>query len=97
MNDLPVLGQVALGYSPMIDRHKAITALRLTVFPVRPDTMPDVDALLAALDAPGVQGLAHVPACAAVLVKGSRFMRMEQVVQALVAQASTVEGKPHAA
>jgi EAL and modified HD-GYP domain-containing signal transduction protein len=49
MTDSSVLGQVALGYSPMIDRHKAITALRLTVFPVRPDVLPDVPALLAAL------------------------------------------------
>ena len=49
MTDPSVLGQVALGYSPMIDRHKAITALRLTVFPLRPDARPDVPALLAAL------------------------------------------------
>ena len=49
MTDHTVLGQVALGYSPMIDRHKAITALRLTVFPVRADSLPDVHALLAAL------------------------------------------------
>ena len=47
--DLPVLGQVAFGYSPMIDRHKAITALRLTVFPIRPDVQPDAADLLAAL------------------------------------------------
>jgi UDP-N-acetylmuramoyl-tripeptide--D-alanyl-D-alanine ligase len=39
----------------------------------------DVPALLAALPA-------HEPAAASVLVKGSRFMRMERVVQALVAQ-----------
>ncbi len=51
MSDPSVLGQVALGYSPMIDRHKAITALRLTVFPIRPDVLPDVAALLAALAA----------------------------------------------
>ena len=51
MSDSSVLGQVALGYSPMIDRHKAITALRLTVFPVRPDAVPDAHALLAALAA----------------------------------------------
>jgi EAL and modified HD-GYP domain-containing signal transduction protein len=51
MTDSPVLGQVALGYSPMIDRHKAITALRLTVFPVRPDAQPDAIELLAALAA----------------------------------------------
>jgi len=49
MTDHPVLGQVALGYSPMIDRHKAITALRLTVFPIRPDAQPDATELLAAL------------------------------------------------
>lgn len=49
MTDHTVLGQVALGYSPMIDRHKAITALRLTVFPVRADSLADVHALLAAL------------------------------------------------
>ena len=51
MTDLSVLGQVALGYSPMIDRHKAITALRLTVFPIRPEVQPDAQALLAALAA----------------------------------------------
>ncbi|OYU85288.1 MAG: histidine kinase, partial [Burkholderiales bacterium PBB5] len=33
----------------MIDRHKAITALRLTVFPVRPEAQPDVGELVAAL------------------------------------------------
>ncbi len=49
MNDHPVLGQLAFGYSPMIDRHKAITALRLTVFPLRPEAAPDAQALLAAL------------------------------------------------
>ena len=26
----PILGQVALGYSPMIDRHRAVIATRLT-------------------------------------------------------------------
>ena len=49
MTDFPVLGQVALGYSPMIDRHKVVTALRLTIFPIRPEVQPDVDQLLAAL------------------------------------------------
>ena len=49
MNDFPVLGQVALGYSPMIDRHKVVTALRLTIFPIRPEVLPDVGELLAAL------------------------------------------------
>ena len=49
MTDFPVLGQVALGYSPMIDRHKVVTALRLTIFPIRPEVRPDVGDLLAAL------------------------------------------------
>ena len=49
MTDHPVLAQVALGYSPMIDRHRLITALRLTVFPIRPDAEPDAAELLAAL------------------------------------------------
>jgi UDP-N-acetylmuramoyl-tripeptide--D-alanyl-D-alanine ligase len=40
----------------------------------------DTQALLAALAAPGGEAL---PAAASVLVKGSRFMRMERVVQAL--------------
>jgi len=37
MNEHPILGQVVLGYSPMIDRQRTVTATRLTVFPVRPD------------------------------------------------------------
>jgi EAL and modified HD-GYP domain-containing signal transduction protein len=49
MNDHPVLGQVVLGYSPMVDRHRAITAARLTVFPSRPDSPPDASALLEAV------------------------------------------------
>ena len=58
MTDHPVLGQVALGYSPMIDRHRAITALRLTVFPARADLAPDAGALLALLQTqwPAVNG-----------------------------------------
>ena len=50
MQTHPVLGHVALGYSPMIDRQRAVIATRLTVFPERPDAAPDARALLAALD-----------------------------------------------
>jgi len=50
MRDHPVLGQVALGYSPMIDRQRNVVATRLTVFPDRPDATPDAAALLAALE-----------------------------------------------
>jgi EAL and modified HD-GYP domain-containing signal transduction protein len=49
MQDHPVLGQVALGYSPLIDRQRAVVATRLTVFPERPDAAPSAPALLAAL------------------------------------------------
>ncbi len=49
MTSHPVLGQVALGYSPMIDRHRAVTALRLTVFPARPEATPKAGDLLAAM------------------------------------------------
>jgi UDP-N-acetylmuramoyl-tripeptide--D-alanyl-D-alanine ligase len=55
-------------------------------------------ALIAAL--PGAQAAAHAdaPAAASIVVKGSRFMRMEQVVAALKAQpAASAERAPHAA
>jgi c-di-GMP phosphodiesterase len=50
MPDHPVLSHVLLGYSPMIDRQRAVIATRLTIFPERPDAVPDVAALLAALE-----------------------------------------------
>ena len=49
MNDHPVLGQVVLGYAPMIDRNLAVSALRLTLFPIRPEAAPDARELLDAL------------------------------------------------
>ncbi len=49
MQDHPVLAQVALGYSPMIDRQRAVVATRLTVFPQRPDATPDAHDLLQAI------------------------------------------------
>ena len=51
MIDHPVLGQVVLGYSPMIDKHRVITALRLTICPLRADALPVAADLLAALAA----------------------------------------------
>lgn len=47
--DHAVLGQLALGYSPLIDAQRAVVATRLTVFPQRPDSRPDAAGLLAAL------------------------------------------------
>ncbi len=45
----PILGHVALGYSPVIDRQRSVLATRLTVFPSRPDAQIDGAALLQAL------------------------------------------------
>jgi len=49
INEHVILAQVVLGYSPMIDRDRAVSATRLTVFPVRPDMPIDAAALLAAV------------------------------------------------
>jgi EAL and modified HD-GYP domain-containing signal transduction protein len=49
MQDHPILAQVVFGYSPMIDRERAVMATRLTVFPARPDAPLDAAALLAAV------------------------------------------------
>lgn len=49
MSDTPILGQVALGYSPMIDRERAVMATRLTLFPAKPDLRLDVAQLLDAV------------------------------------------------
>jgi EAL and modified HD-GYP domain-containing signal transduction protein len=46
VSDAAILGQVALGYSPFIDRKRSVTATRLTVFPLRTDAMLDVGQLL---------------------------------------------------
>ncbi len=42
-----ILNQVGLGYSAFIDRNRAVTATRLTVFPMRPDAVLDAAQLLA--------------------------------------------------
>ncbi len=49
MLDVGILGQVALGYSPFIDRNRAVTATRLTVFPLKPDASLDAAQLLHAV------------------------------------------------
>ena len=49
MLDVAILGQVALGYSPVIDRNRSVSATRLTVFPLRPDAVLDVGQLLHAV------------------------------------------------
>jgi c-di-GMP phosphodiesterase len=46
MTEATILGQVALGYSPFIDRQRAVSATRLTVLPLRPDAVLDVGQLL---------------------------------------------------
>jgi EAL and modified HD-GYP domain-containing signal transduction protein len=47
--DIAILGQVALGYSPFIDRQRAVIATRLTVFPLRSDVPLDAGQLLHAV------------------------------------------------
>jgi c-di-GMP phosphodiesterase len=49
VNDNTILGQVALGYSPFIDRSRNVTATRLTVFPLHAEATPDVAQLLHAV------------------------------------------------
>ena len=46
MTDPAILGQVVLGYSPFVERNRAVTATRLTVFPLRPDAVLDATQLL---------------------------------------------------
>lgn len=49
MFDIAILGQVALGYSPFIDRQRNVTATRLTVFALRPGEPLDAGQLLHAI------------------------------------------------
>ncbi len=44
-----VLGQLALGYTPLVNKSLDIEATRLTVFALRPDAQPSAPELLAAL------------------------------------------------
>jgi len=46
VSDTTILGQIALGYSPFIDRNRSVSATRLTVIPLRPDAQLDVSQLL---------------------------------------------------
>lgn len=46
MSESSILGQVALSYSPMVDRQRAVAATRLTVFPLMPGAALDAAALL---------------------------------------------------
>jgi EAL and modified HD-GYP domain-containing signal transduction protein len=50
MQDHPILAQIVLGYSPMIDRERNVSATRLTVFPARAEAPLDASELLAAVD-----------------------------------------------
>lgn len=49
VTDNNILGQIALGYSPMIDRNRNVVATRLSVFPLRQDSSLDVAQLLTAV------------------------------------------------
>ena len=47
--DIPGLAQVVIGYMPMIDRQRTVTAVRLTISPLRLDVLTDAAGLLEAL------------------------------------------------
>ena len=49
MQEHSILGQLVLGYSPMIAPDRSVVATRLTVFPERRDVEPDASGLLRAL------------------------------------------------
>jgi c-di-GMP phosphodiesterase len=49
MQDHPVLSQLALGCSPVIDAQRSVIGTRITVFPDRPEAPLDAAALLVAL------------------------------------------------
>ncbi len=49
MHDHPILGQLALGCSPVIDAQRSVIGTRVTVFPDRPEAPLDAAALLVAL------------------------------------------------
>ena len=49
MFDVAILGLVSLGYSPLIDRNRAVIATRLTISPLKPDTVLDPSELLEAV------------------------------------------------
>lgn len=49
MLDVAILGQVAFGYSPFIDKNRSVSATRLTVFPLKPEQLPDAAQLLHAV------------------------------------------------
>lgn len=50
MTDLPILSQVALAYSPVIDRNRTVMATRLTVYPAQPGATLDAHMLLEAIE-----------------------------------------------
>ncbi len=49
MGDHAILGQLVLGYCPMIDPQRSVMATRLTIFPLRPDAAPDAATLFSCL------------------------------------------------
>lgn len=46
----PLLSQIALSYSPVVDRNRTVVATRLTVLPRNPRALPDLAELLTLLD-----------------------------------------------
>ena len=74
--DAPILGQVALSYCPIIDRHRNVMATRLTVFPLGQARWLPVGELQKQLVIPASTPSHHIAALVSVgLVKQNRESR----------------------
>jgi EAL and modified HD-GYP domain-containing signal transduction protein len=51
MQDVPLFGQIHLGYAPVVDHRRDITGIQLTLVPARTDAKPDAAELLTLLRA----------------------------------------------
>lgn len=106
MFEQTVLDHLVLGYSPIVDRQRAVVATRLTVFPQRPDAVPDVAQLQQVLQQvwPAPAGDAKPPArvpqagagtAAAPARTGLATVSLNLAGEALVQAALRVAPAPH--
>ena len=79
--DIAILGQVALGYCPFIDRSRNVTATRLTVFALRPD-LPV--ALASGYVTPEIEKSAFEAGASALVYKPNDVAELCETVQRLI-------------